>query len=154
MRLGGPLSGKTDSPETWAEAVSAAGYRAAPCPVGPESDDATVRAYADVARDADIVIAEVGAWSNPLSPDDATRREAVAKCVSCLALADRIGAQCCVNIAGSRGEKWDGPSRADITRESFDMIVETVRGIIDEVGPARTYYTLEMMPWMHPDSPD
>jgi len=30
--------------------------------------------------------------------------------------------------------------------------VETVRGIIDAVKPSRTFYTLEPMPWMYPDS--
>ncbi len=34
------------------------------------------------------------------------------------------------------------------------MIVETVRGVIDEVKPTRTFYTLETMPWMYPDSAD
>ena len=39
-----------------------------------------VRAPEAAARAADIVIAEVGAWSNPLSPDDETRAEALEKC--------------------------------------------------------------------------
>lgn len=34
------------------------------------------------------------------------------------------------------------------------MIVETVREIIDEIKPISTYYTLETMPWMYPDSAD
>jgi pyruvate/2-oxoglutarate/acetoin dehydrogenase E1 component len=68
--------------------------------------------------------------------------------------ADRIGARCCVNIAGSRGEKWDGPSALDLTDDTFDMIVELVRGIIDAAKPTRTYYTIEGMPWMYPDSPE
>jgi sugar phosphate isomerase/epimerase len=29
-----------------------------------------------------------------------------------------------------------------------------VRAIIDDVKPTRTFYTLEAMPWMYPDSPD
>ena len=32
------------------------------------------------------------------------------------------------------------------------MIVQTVREIIDAVKPVRTFYTLETMPWMYPDS--
>jgi sugar phosphate isomerase/epimerase len=110
--------------------------------------------FADAAREADIVIAEVGAWSNPMAPDPKTRSEALAHCQAQLALADRIGARCCVNIAGSCGEQWDGPDPKNLTRETFDTIVEVVRAIIDAVKPARTYYTLETMPWMYPDSPD
>ena len=72
MRLGGPVFSKPDSPESWAQAVAAAGYRAASCPVAPGADASTIRAYETAARTADIVIAEVGAWSNPLSPDPAT----------------------------------------------------------------------------------
>ncbi len=34
------------------------------------------------------------------------------------------------------------------------MIVEVTRSIIDAVKPTRTYFTLEMMPWAYPDSPD
>jgi sugar phosphate isomerase/epimerase len=106
------------------------------------------------ARKANIVIAEVGAWSNPLSPDKATRQAALDTCKKSLALADNIGARCCVNIAGSRGSKWDGPHTDDLTEETFEMIVETVRKIIDSVKPTRSFYTLETMPWMYPDSAD
>ncbi len=154
MRLGGPIFAKTNTPESWAEAVANAGYKAACCPVKPEADDDTVVAYAAAARKADIVIAEVGAWSNPLSPDAASAKAAIEKCKASLALADRIGARCCVNIAGSRGKKWAGPAAADLTDGTFDMIVAMVRDIIDTVNPTRSFYTLETMPWMYPDSPD
>jgi sugar phosphate isomerase/epimerase len=154
MRLGGPVFSKPDSPESWAEAVVAEGYKAAYCPIGPEAAPDTIHAYAAAARKADIVIAEVGAWSNPLSPDSATAKAALERCKASLALADRIGARCCVNIAGSRGKKWDGPDAADLTESTFDMIVTMVRDIVDSVKPTRSFYTLETMPWMYPDSPD
>lgn len=154
MRLGGPLFEKYETPDQWAAAVHACGYRAAFCPLDADTPKDVVREYESAAREADIVIAEVGAWSNPLSPDHATRGAALDRCKKSLALADAIGARCCVNIAGSRGEKWDGPCASDLTEETFDMIVKTVREIIDEVGPTRTFYTLETMPWMYPDSPD
>lgn len=154
MRLGGPLFQPFDSPEAWLAALGAKGYTAAFCPVQPEADDATVAAYEAAARDAGIVIAEVGTWSNPLSRDQAERTAALDKCINGLALADRIGARCCVNIAGSRGTKWDGPCPEDLTDATFDRIVESVRTILDAVQPTRTFYCLETMPWMYPDSPD
>lgn len=154
MRLGGPVYGDTSTPEAWVEAVRRHGYRAAYCPLKNTADDDTVRAYARAAAEAGIVIAEVGAWSNPLAPDEETRRKAVEFCRAQLHLADRIGARCCVNIAGSRGAKWDGPSPLDLTPETFEMIVETTRSILDAVQPTRTWYCLEMMPWMYPDSPE
>ena len=154
MRLGGPIFTKPTNPSEWVAAVRAKGYRAAYCPVSDSADDATIRDYAQAARDADIVIAEVGAWSNPLSDDEDTRKAALEKCRRGLHLADRIGALCCVNIAGSRGPIWDGPDPANLTPETFDRIVASVQEIIDAVQPERAFYTLETMPWMYPDSPE
>lgn len=154
MRLGGPIFVKWEGPEHWARVVKAQNYAAAYCPVGVDADRDTVRAYAEAAGKADIVIAEVGAWCNPLSPDAAIRSAAMEKCCGGLALSEQIGARCCVNIAGSRGTKWDGPCAEDLTPDTFDQIVETVRKIIDTVRPTRTFYALETMPWMFPDSPD
>ena len=154
MRLGGPTFGKLDGPDAWVKAIRELGYNAAYCPVGAREKDDVVKAYARAAEKANIIIAEVGAWSNPISPDKETRRQALAKCRSQLALADRIGANCCVNISGSVSENWAGPSPKNLTKETFDMIVETTREIIDDVKPTRTFFTLETMPWAYPDSPD
>jgi sugar phosphate isomerase/epimerase len=154
MRLGGPIHHPFDTPDDWIRAVQRAGYSAAHCPVKADASDDEVAAYARAAEQADIVIAEVGAWSNPISPDNAERRRALAHCKSRLDLADRVGARCCVNIAGSRGTRWDGPHPKNLTDETFELIVETVREIIDAVAPTRTFYTLETMPWVFPDSPE
>ncbi len=154
MRLGGPLFGDCSSPELWVKAVRDAGYTAAYCPVADSANDETVSEYFHAACEADIIIAEVGAWSNPMSPDEATRNQALDLCKRRLALADRVGARCCVNISGSRGEPWDGPHPDNLTQETFDLIVETTRDIIDTVQPERAFFTLETMPWMYPDSPD
>ncbi|MCL4504458.1 MAG: sugar phosphate isomerase/epimerase [Chloroflexi bacterium] len=153
MRLGGPVFETCANQDEWIAALRRLGYRAAYCPVADSAADDVLRAYAAAAQAADIVIAEVGAWSNPLSPDEGIRREAIALCQRRLDQADRIGARCCVNITGSRGEQWDGPHPDNLTAETFDMIVETVREIIDAVKPVRAFYTLETMPWMYPDSP-
>jgi sugar phosphate isomerase/epimerase len=152
MRLGGPLFDSCPDPDRWISALQREGYSAAYSPVAADAPDDIVRAYARAAQKTNIVIAEVGAWSNPLSHNEQERREAVAKCQQALALAHRIGARCCVNISGSRGEQWDGPHPENLTDETFDLIVESVRTIIDAVEPARTFYTLETMPWMYPDS--
>ena len=152
MRLGGPPFADCSDPGKWIAELRRLGYRAAYCPVDRPDDDARIQAYAQAAREADIVIAEVGAWSNPLSPDEATAKAALAFCQERLALADQIGSRCCVNIAGSRGAKWDGPDPQNLTQDTFDRIVEVVRTIIDAVRPTHSYYTLETMPWMYPDS--
>lgn len=156
VRLGGPVyKNEYDSPETWVQAVKARGYTTANCPLDPSADDATVRAYELAAKNADIIIAEVGAWSNPLCPLDDVRNVAIEKCINGLALADRIGARCCVNVAGTLAEEGIGtPHPGNMTKDTFDRIVETTRKIIDAVKPTRTYYTLEDMPWAYPNSAD
>jgi sugar phosphate isomerase/epimerase len=154
VRLGGPVFVQGKDPDAWAEAHRRAGYGAALCPVGPEASDAEVAAFRRAAGKSGLVIAEVGAWSNPMAPDAGERAKALEKCRASLALADRIGAICCVNIAGSAGTVWDGPDPANLTGETFDRIVDTTRSIIDAVKPSKAFYTLETMPWMYPDSPD
>lgn len=154
MRLGGSIFAEHPTPERWIAELRNAGYSAAYCPVGADADSATIQAYARAAADAGVVIAEVGAWSNPMSSDPAEARAALAKCQAQLALADEIGARCCVNISGSRGQPWDGPHPDNLSPETFDQVVEVTRAIIDAVKPQRTYYTLEPMPWMFPDTAD
>ena len=152
MRLGGPLLQNYPDPDTWIAALRGRGYRAAYCPV--QHIDDTLHAYMQAARNAGILIAEVGVWNNPLNRDEQERRKAIDYCQQRLALADAISALCCVNISGSRGKIWDSPDPDNLTNETFDLIVETVRTIIDAVKPTRTFYTLETMPWLYPDSAD
>jgi sugar phosphate isomerase/epimerase len=154
IRLGGPVFGNTSDPDQWISLVKSEGYSAAYCPAETGADAATVRSYENAARKAGIIISEVGAWSNPISKDDKTRKEAIQKCKDSMALADQIGANCCVNICGSRGEQWDGPDPENFSKDTFDLIVRTTREIIDAVKPTRSFYTLETMPWIFPDSPD
>lgn len=155
MRLAGPLYDKFPSPAAWAEAHRSAGYSAADPLLPPETTDAVVASYVKAARQVDLVIAEVGAWSNPIDSDSAKAAEAITHCQRHLDLAERLGARCCVNIAGSRNPaKWDGPHPANLSPETFDLIVQSVRTIIDAVKPRRTSYALETMPWIFPSTPD
>jgi len=131
-----------------------AGYTAAFWPRENECDREEEQAIVEAARAANLVLAEVPVWSNVLHPDPAVARRKRERSMERLALADRVGAGCCVNVAGSRGSSWLGPHPEDLSEETFELVVESVRAIIDAVKPGRTYYALETMPWMHPDSPD
>jgi len=154
MRLGGRCFTEHSTPEAWVEAMRSYGYSAAYCPVATTDED-VLDAYAKAAAEADIVIAEIGCFgNNPLSPDEDIRKQSFANSRERLAMAERIGARCCVNCSGSRGERWAGPDDANLTSETFDLIVESVREIIDGVNPTRTFFTLEPMPYMYPDSAD
>jgi sugar phosphate isomerase/epimerase len=155
LRLGGPVLSSFSDPDEWIELLKGSGYSAAYCPVDFEAGNDAKAAYRDAAEEAGILIAEVGAWSNPISPERAERRRAMEKCCKQLELAEQMGARCCVNIAGSRStRRWDGAHPDNLSRDTFDAIVESVQSIIDSVNPSQTYYTLETMPWIHPDSAD
>lgn len=154
MRLGGPVFLKNLDPESWVNALKIEGYRAAVCPISHEVDNHIIKQYRDIAKKNDIVIAEVGAWSNPISPNAIVRKEALDFCKKQLELAEKVGAICCVNIAGSRGKQWDGPHELNFSDETFEMIVDSVREIIDDVNPRHAFYGLETMPWIYPDTTD
>jgi sugar phosphate isomerase/epimerase len=154
VRLGGPVPGNFTDPSEWVKAVKSLRYSAANCPVQPGAPGELIRSFRAEAKKSNIVIAEVGAWSNTLDPNESSRKEAVKKNIQALQLADEIGANCCVNISGARGEIWDGPYAGNYAKETFDLIVETVRYIVDQARPVSAFYTLEPMPYMLPDSPD
>ncbi|RAP78406.1 sugar phosphate isomerase/epimerase family protein [Paenibacillus montanisoli] len=154
MRLGGQVFLEQKNPESWANAIKDAGFRATTCPISGEEDIAELDDYLKIAKKYDILISEVGAWSNPISRNENTRHKAIEYCIKRLELAERIGAHCCLNIAGSRGQQWDGPDPENFSSETFELIVDTTREIIDAVKPERTVFALEMMPWVYPDSAD
>lgn len=152
VRFGGPLFEDCSDPDRWIAALRKKGYTAAYCPVGKEATSDVVKSFSDAASKAGMTISEVGAWSNPMDPDSQKSKEAIEHCRKQLALADEIGARCCVNITGSRGEPWASHHPKNLTQETFDLIVQVTRSIIDAVKPKRSFYTLETMPWMYPDS--
>ncbi|RIW34246.1 sugar phosphate isomerase/epimerase [Bacillus salacetis] len=154
MRLGGPVFTDDLNPDTWTATLKEEGYRAAVFPVDHEASEEEINGYVNAAESNDILLAEVGAWSNPISPDKVIRKAAMDKCKRQLDLAERTGARVCVNIAGARGGQWDGPHEENFSEETFEMIVDSVREIIDAVNPKRTFYTLETLPWIFPDSAD
>ncbi len=155
VRLGGFFTEKFDDPAAWIAAHQREGYRAAYCPLRPGASDTTIRAYEAAAKKADIVIAELWVGSNPISTDTVTAKEAIRKCVDYLALTDAIGANCCLNTAGTKNQpNVKGPHKDNFTTDTFDEIVEVTRTILNEAKPTRTYFTLEAMPHIFPDSAD
>ncbi|MCL4191730.1 MAG: sugar phosphate isomerase/epimerase [Thermoguttaceae bacterium] len=154
IRLGGPLFDAPQDPDELARAYRAAGYRAAYCPQVAIGDTDRIRALEQAFARHDVVIAEVGRWVNMLDADPAKRAANIQTVTEGLALADAIGARCCVDIAGSFNEQvWYGPHPKNISREFFDAAVENARKIIDAVEPKRARFAYEMMGWALPDSP-
>lgn len=155
IRLGGPIFLKTDDPQEMAREHRRLGYSAAYCPNAKPDDTARVREIEKAFAAERVTIAEVGAWVNMLDPDPQKRQQNMRFVTGRLALAEAVGARCCVDIAGSMNPKvWYGPHPGNFSKEFFDATVENCRRLIDEVKPTRTKFTLEMMGWSLPDGPD
>jgi sugar phosphate isomerase/epimerase len=155
IRLGGPAFANTQDPEALALAHRKLGYSAAYCPNVALSDSDKIRAIRDAFAKQDVVIAEVGRWCNLLDADPEKRRKNLQTVTGGLALAEAIGARCCVDIAGSFSEtSWFGPHPDNLSPRHFDAIVENARKIIGAVKPKRARFTYEMMGWSLPDSPE
>ncbi len=155
VRLGGPVFLKSDDPAQLAREHRRLGYSAAYCPPAASTDTARIREIRNSFAAGNVVIAEVGAWKNMLDPDAAARKSNLAYVIERLALADAVGARCCVDIAGSYNPKyWYGMNSRNLSREFFDATVQNSRQVIDAVKPAHTRFTIEMMPWSLPDGPD
>lgn len=155
LRLGAPAFAKTDDPVELARWHRAQGYRAAYCPKLDLKDGERIRAVEKAFGEADVVIGEVGRWCNLLDPDPEKRKKNLATVTEGLALADAVGARCCVDIAGSfNPDIWYGPHPDNFTPRFFDAAVENARAIIDAVKPRRATFCYEMMGWTMPESVD
>jgi sugar phosphate isomerase/epimerase len=155
IRLGAPVFGASQDPQELALAHRKLGYRAAYCPAVSLNDKPRIDAVARAFAEQDVVIAEVGRWCNLLDADAGKRAENLKVVTEGLALADAIGARCCVDIAGSfNADIWFGPHPKNFSREFFDAIVENARKIIDAVKPTRAKFAYEMMGWALPASAD
>ena len=154
MRIGGAIEKEYKDPEEWVKYAKDLRYSAVLSPVDSSADYVTRQEYLRAARENDLLIAEVGVWRNCLSKNDEERRNAMEYAKAQLALAEELGSACCVNIIGSASETaWDGFAEKNYDDDFYAMAVDSVREIIDAVSPERTYYTIEPMPWVLPDSP-
>jgi sugar phosphate isomerase/epimerase len=155
LRLGGPIFVKSDDPVELAQSHRKLGYRAAYCPEVKLEDSVRIRAIRDAFVKQDVMIAEVGRWVNLLEADADKRRTNLRKVTDGLALAEAIGARCCVDIAGSFSPtSWFGPHSDNLSQRFFDAAVENARKIIDAVKPKQAKFCYEMMGWSIPDGPD
>ncbi|MFC1735749.1 sugar phosphate isomerase/epimerase family protein [Candidatus Hydrogenedentota bacterium] len=155
MRLGGPVFNPPEDPVELARAHVEFGYSAAFCPQIPLSDTARISAIRKAFADEGVVIAEAGAWCNLITPDEQKRGKNFKYVCERLALADEIGALCCVDFIGTLDPDSEyGPHPENLSQATFDLAVETVRKVLNEVRPKNAKFCLEMMQWTYPDTPD
>lgn len=155
IRLGGPIFLNSDDPGALAREHRRLGYRAAYVPKVELHDKDRIQAIVKEFASQDVVIAEVGAWVNMVDPDPEKRRKNLDYVEQRLALAEEVGALCCVDIAGSYDPKiWYAPNPKNFSQEFIDATVENCRRVINAVKPTRTKFSIEMMPYSFPSGPD
>src|SRR5262249_4628901 len=88
---------ETDDPDVLAREHKRLGYTAAFCPEARPGDSARVNAIRKAFAGVDVMIAEVGAWRNMMTPDPAAKKGNLEYVMQRLALADELGVKCCVD---------------------------------------------------------
>lgn len=155
MRLGAYIMQPYKNAEEYTAMLRAKGYRAAYCPeylVGTHQHT-EIAELKQCLRENDIVLAEVGAWVNPMAPDKKQRETAQAYLIDRLALADELGACCCVNVVGSFSDVfWYAPCAENFSEAYFEIAIEVYRRIIDAVDVKNTRMTFELMPYNNLDT--
>ncbi len=156
IRFGGPLFGvdMTD-PDAVAAECRRLGYGAVYCPDLDPDDEKGCRDYGQALRRHGLMIAEAGVWVRLAGPNPRETERNLLKAIRRMRVAELVGAQCCVDIAGSfHPSSWHGADPRNVGREMFEAAVAIARQIIDEVKPRRAKFTYEMMQWAIPDSPE
>ena len=156
VRLGGPIFKKSDDPRELAREHRRLGYSAAYCPESKVEDTARNRGDREGVRGGKRGDRRGGRLEEHDGPRRRTSAARTGEYVAQrMALAEAVGARCCVDIAGSYNPtSWYGPHPKNLSQEFFDATVENCRNVIDAVKPKRTKFTIEMMGWIVPDGPD
>lgn len=155
MLLGVSSALEHKTPQEWAARHRFLRLGCVNFPINCTDDTDKIEAYANAARDAGLLIAEVGVWRNTLAADPDERKRWIEYAIEQLRMADAIGASCCVNVVGTPyGPRWDGGYRDNFSNELWRMAVKMIQQIIDAVHPQKTKFCIESMPWMIPSGPD
>ena len=154
MRLGTSSPLGHDTAINWAKNQIKIGCSSVVFPVDSSEQEEKITEYKNAADKAGLMIAEDGIWRNALSLDQNERRKNMDYCVEQLRMADFIGAKCCVNVSGAFGKRWDGAYKENFSKQAREEIIRMVREIIDRADVKNTFFALEPMPWMIPDSPE
>jgi sugar phosphate isomerase/epimerase len=154
MRLGGPIFRKVDSFEEEVALHQKLGFGAAYCKYFEDSSKR--EAYKQAYKEADIVLAEFGAYGiNILDTDPTLRQKNIDEICRRLERADEMGARCCVIHGGSvETGGWGDANPLNMSEKSFAETVAIVQDILDRVKPQTTKLVMETESYLFPDSPE
>lgn len=157
MKLGAPVFDTQPNAKSYVDKLKQKNYRAAYCPdyLVSSTQEREVNELKEELAKNDIILAEVGVWRNPLSPNPAEAEEARAYLIDRLRLADMLGARCCVNIIGSdSADFWYAPCAGNFSQGFRDRAVALYRNVLDVVQPKQTFLAFEVMPFCFLDCTD
>ena len=137
IRIGGPVFAPVDTPEQFVRHLREQGFAATYHP--RFADPVLLREAVAALAEADIVIAETGAFGiNVLDPDAEQRERNIAEICRRLESADSIGSLCCVAHGGwVGGNSFNKHHPENFSARSVDNLVAAVQRIIDTVQPRR-----------------
>jgi sugar phosphate isomerase/epimerase len=154
MRLGGPIFQKCKSFEEEVALHQKYGFGAAYC--NYIEDPIKREAYRQSFSDADIVLAEFGAYCiNILDTDKALQQKNIDEICRRLEYSDSLGVRCCVIHGGSvETGDWGNANPLNLSEKSFAETVGVVQKIIDSVKPEITKLVMETESYLLPDTPE
>ena len=154
MRLGGPIFKQVNSIEEAVNEHKRLGFGAS---YAKYIADASEReAYKQAFAEADIVLAEFGAYCiNILDTDPKIRQENIDEICRRLEQAEAMGAKCCVMHGGSiETGGWGKANPENLSEKSFIETVKIVQDIVDRVKPETTKLVMETESYLFPDGPE
>jgi sugar phosphate isomerase/epimerase len=155
MRLGGPIFKPNErDPAKLVKNHQRLGYSAAYCKyiAGASEREEFKHAF----QEADIVLAELGAFCINISdPDKAQQEKNIAEIITRLRQAEEMEAVCCVMHGGSYNNMGCVMSHKDnFSDANIEHNIRVIQRIIDEVQPRKTKLVLETESYVLPDNPD
>lgn len=154
MRLGGPVFTDEQDPERLVALHQKLGFSAAYCRY---IKDASARnEYIHAFKEADIVLAEYGAFCLNISdPDQEQQDKNISEITTRLEYAEEMGALCCVIHGGSYNNTGCVKAHPDnFSEKNIEHNIRVIQRILDEVQPKKTKLVLETESYVLPDSPD
>ncbi len=135
-----------DDPAALARAHKEKGYRAAFAPKVKLNEVEKIREIRKAFEKEDILIAEVGYWNNLLDTNPESRKKNRSEMLDSLVLAEELGANCVVGLAGSycQGSVPSRHSEKNFSSEAFDEAVDMARYFIDTAKPKKAFFTYEI----------
>lgn len=154
MRLGGPIFEHVNHVDELIKAHQRLGYSAAYCKY--VEDPYEREEYKHAFREADIVLAEMGAYCLSISEPDTKQQEInIQKIIDRLCKAEEMGAKCCVMHGGSYNTQGcvQGHPK-NFSEANIEHNIRVIQRILDEVQPVHTKLVLETESYVLPDSPN